>query len=114
PNRDAVALPAGSVERDQFPDQHGSLGLAVGAQVARDARDRPFVPDRFPRLFEGVAAGIDAGRLFGQELLVLGRRLEGHGWTPFSSCFHSRRMRATLRSTVRGTQSSRAAISSLV
>src|SRR5262249_2917950 len=51
----AVALPAGTVERDQFPEQEFAREAVTVAQVARDARYRATRLHVFPRPFESVA-----------------------------------------------------------
>ncbi len=114
PSSETVALAAGSVEREELPCEDRSLGPFATFEIGRDAWRRGAGPRRLPRLLEAIADRIDARRRFEGELFVRAGPLGVHGRRSSSSCFQSRRMRLTLRSMVRGTQSSRAAISSWV
>ncbi len=63
---ETVALPAGSVERQQFPGEHGLLGPFATVEIGRDARLRGAGPRRLPRLFETIADHIDPQPLRGR------------------------------------------------
>ena len=114
PSIEATALSPGSVERGQLIRENASLGPLATVEIGRNVRRPCAGPCHLPRLLEAIADRIDPRRRFEGELFVSAGPLGVHDGRSSSSCFQSRRMRLTLRSTVRGTQSSRAAISSWV
>jgi hypothetical protein len=113
-NVKALALSVGYVECRKLSVQDPPLGFGAAIEVTGEHGGWAAPWAGFPGFFETVADRIDAGRRFGRELLILGGLTQAHVSRSYSSCFHRRRMRWTLRSIVRSTQSSRSAISSFV
>ena len=79
PSSEAVALPAGSVEREQLTGENASLGPFATVEIGRDARRRGAGPRRLPRLLEAIADRIDPRRRFEGELFVRAGPLGVHG-----------------------------------
>src|ERR1051326_4530630 len=110
--RAAITPTVDAVDRGQLAQQHLSLRTGAELPIVRHGRTDALGPACFPLLLEAIADGIDVRGTIRGQLLVVARRLVGH--RSFSSFFHNTRIRLNLRSIVRGTQSSWAAISSLV
>src|SRR5262249_23645105 len=110
----AAPLAPGLVECEQFMGENSSLRFVTTIEIGRDLWRRCPEPRRLPRLLEPIADRINTRGGFERKLFIRACLAEAHPPRSSSSCFQSNRMRLSLRSMVRGTQSSRAAISSLV